>query len=281
MRLLPAVSLIVTASFSTGAVFAQSSGNFSASAIPATCSIGPGGVLKGGTALQVWSSNVSTSNGNGVTLKISPSMVTGLFTQTKINTTVTSASADTGIQVCVKVDGKGDNVLPKSCVVYDQRFQQISSQLFSQIAACNTVVCTTTADCTAAAPGSTCYNPTGGTGTGMCVVPTTTACTTTADCATGQTCVNPTAGVGTGLCNTTAANTLCNFDMILSTLSANSFDFVVPVGAGKAHTITAEWSVIGAGASGSTASVASCVGPGMLTVEQMKVFNNSGSLLTF
>lgn len=273
--------LTVVTSLFVGAAFAQSSGNFSASATPATCSIGTGGALKGGTAIQVWNSNISTSNGSGVTLKITPSMVTGLFTQTKINTTIPSASADVGIQVCVKVDGKGDNVLPKSCVVYDQRFQQISSQLFSQIAACNTVACTTTADCVAPAPGSTCYNPTGGTGTGICVVPTTTACTTTADCATGQTCVNPTGAAGAGLCNDTAANTLCNFDLILSTLSAHSFDFVVPVGVGKSHTVTAEWSVVGAGASGSTSSVASCVGPGMVSVEQMKVFNNSGALLTF
>ncbi len=274
--------LSVTLAASTAS--AQSTGNFSASATPAECVINAGGVFSGGTTTTLWSADISTSNGSGVTLKITPSMVTGLFTETKINTSVPSASADVGIQVCVKVDGSGAGVMPKSCVVYDQRFQQISSQLFSQIAACNTVVCTTSNDCTAAGlGGATCINPTGLTGGGVCVVPTAATCTTTADCATGQTCVNPTGGVGAGVCNQVAgaANLSCNFDLILSTLSAHSFDFVVPVGKGKPHKVTAEWSVIGAGVSGSTAHVDSCVGPGMVTVEQMKVFNNSGALLSF
>lgn len=264
----------------TMAAAAQSSGNFSASATAATCSIGAGGALSGGTGVAIWSSDISTSNGNGVTLKITPSMVTGLFTRTKIDTTISTASADTGIQVCVKVDGSGDKVLPKSCVVYDQRFQQISSQLFSQISACNTIVCTTDADCTAAGASAICNNPTQTTGGGVCVTPTTTSCTTTADCAAGQVCINPTAGAGAGTCYMTAANQLCNFELILSTLSAHSFDFVVPVGQGKPHTVTAEWSVIGAGTSGN-AAVDACVGPGILTVTQTKVFNNSGALLTF
>lgn len=272
MRLIS--SSILGALLLSSAAFAQSSGNFSASAIPATCSIGAGGALSGGTGINVWSSNISTSNGSGVTLKITPSMVTGLFTKTKIDTTVSRASADVGIQVCVKVDGSGDKVLPKSCVVYEQRFQQISSQLFSQIAACNTVACTTDADCATAAPGSICSNPTGATGAGICVTPVAgTTCSTTADCTTGQACLN-------GLCNATAANTLCNFDMILSTLSAHSFDFVVPVTQGKPHSVTAEWSVIGAGPTGN-ANVDACVGPGMVTVTQTKVFNNSGTLFTY
>lgn len=284
MRFISLCSVVALLLF-TGAAFAQSSGNFSASATPATCSIGTGGALSGGTGITIWSSNISTSNGNGVTLKITPSMVTGLFTQTKIDTTIPTASADVGIQVCVKVDGSGDGVLPKSCVVYDQRFQQISSQLFSQISACNTVVCTTAADCSAAGlAGATCINPTGLTGGGVCVVPTAATCTSTADCATGQTCINPAGGAGTGICNQVAGvdNPLCNFDLILSTLSAHSFDFVVPVSKLKPHTVTAEWSVIGAGVSNAkNASVFSCVGPGILTVTQMKVFNNSGALLTF
>lgn len=260
----------------TSLAVAQSSGNFSASAVTATCSIGAGGALSGGTGVLSWDTKISTSNGNGVTLKITPSLVTGLFTKTKIDTTVNTASADTGIQVCVAVDGSGEGILPTDCVVYDQRFQQISSQLFSQISECNTVVCTTSADCTAAGlTGATCVNPTGLTGGGVCVVPTSTTCTTTSDCAVGQTCL-------LGVCNQVAgvANELCNFDLILSTLSAHSFDFVVPVGLGKPHTITLTWSVIGAGASDvAHASVDACVGPGIVTVQQVKVFNNSGDLV--
>ena len=81
-------------------------------------------------------------------------------------------------------------------------------------------------------------------------------------------------------CNLAAANNLCDFELISSTLSAHSFDFVVPVGKGKPHTVTATWSVVGAGTKGD-ASKLYCVGPGILTVEQVKVFNNSGALITF
>ncbi len=273
--------LLVLVLFACGTAFAQSSGNFSASAIPATCSIGSGGALGGGTGIHVWSSEISTSNGNGVTLKITPSMVTGLFTRTKIDTSISTASADVGIQVCINVDGSGDGVLPKDCAVYDQRLQQVSSQLFSQIMACNTVVCTTSADCTTAGlGGATCINPTGLTGGGVCVVPTTTVCTTTADCATGQTCINPTGGIDAGLCNQVAgvANAACNFELILSTLSAHSFDFVIPIEQKKSHIVTATWSVIGSNNTGNS-SVDACVGPGILTVQQVKVFNNSGALV--
>ncbi len=223
--------------------FAQSNGNFSASGSSAACAIGGGGVLSGGITTSSFTANISTSNGSGTTLDIRPSLVTGLFTDTKISTSVSTASADVGIKVCVKVDGSDAGILPAPCVIYDQRFQQISSQLFSQIAACQLV--------------------------------TSITCTTTADCPTGDTCNNPTGGSGTGVC--TAPNPLCNFDLILSTLSAHSLDFVVPVGIGKPHLVTTNWSTVGAGVIGD-AHVASCVGPGIVTVTQVKTFNNSGSL---
>ena len=226
------------------AVFAQSNGNFSASGSSAACAIGAGGVLSGGIVASSFAANISTSNGNGVTLDIRPALVTGLFTDTKIDTSISTASADVGIQVCVKVDGSSAGILPAPCVIYDQRFQQISSQLFSQLSECNLVV-------------------------------SGTACTTSADCPTGDSCNNPTGGTLTGVC--TAPNPLCNFDLILSTLSAHSFDFVVPVGIGKPHTVTASWSTVGSGVTGNS-HVESCVGPGIVTVTQVKVFNNSGSL---
>ena len=226
---------------------AQSSGNFSATGTGASCAIGDGGVLSGGTSLSSFTANISTGSGNGTTLDIRPSLVTGLFTDTKISTSIPTSSADIGIQVCVKVDGSDAGVYPSSCVTYDQRFQQISSQLFSQLAACalvtSTTTCTTTSDCSALGANYICNNPTGLTGAGVCVVP----------------------------------NDLCNFDLILSTLSAHSFDFVTPVDNKKPHVIAASWKTIGAGVKGS-GSVVSCVGPGILTVTQAKVFNNSGAL---
>src|SRR5262249_28996851 len=85
---------------------AQSSGNFSATGSGAACEIDSGtGALSGGIMVSSFTTNISTSNGNGVTLDIRPSLVTGLFTETKISTSVPTATADVGIQVCVSVDG--------------------------------------------------------------------------------------------------------------------------------------------------------------------------------
>jgi hypothetical protein len=195
----PAVGLAIFGlAIATGTAHGQSSGNFSASGTNASCAIGAGGTFSGGVAgigLTSFMANISTGSGNGTTLDIRPDIVTGLFTQTKIDTSVSSASADIGIEVCVTVDGSGAGVLPKSCVVYDERFQQISSQLFSQISTCfgtvTTTACTVDADCTALGAGFTCNNPTGNNLAGVCV---------------------------------STPNPLCNFDLILSTLSAHSFD---------------------------------------------------------
>ncbi len=247
MKRIATISLLalLTLALTTPAAHAESSGNFSAIGTGAACAIGDGGSLSGGTARHVFTANIATSNGNGVTLLVRPSLVTGLFTETKIDTTISTASADVGIEVCLTVDGSGDGVLPSSCAVYDQRFQQISSHLFDQLA-----------ECTSA--------------------PTTTACTADADCAalgTGFTC-DTTAGVCVG------PNPLCDFDLVTSTLSSHSFDFVVPVSAARPHVIEATWRVIGSGA-GPSSRVASCVGPGIVTVTQFKVFNNSGALLEF
>jgi hypothetical protein len=214
-----AVAMLIPV-FGSGPVFAQSTGNFSASGTAAACAIGAGGSFAGSpgecdlTAGQcgVLNVDISTSNGNGTTLLIRPSLVTGLFTDTKISTTIPLASADVGIEVCVTVDSSGAGVLPSSCVIYDQRFQQISTNLFNVITECAT------------------------------------------------------------------ADPACNFDLILSTLAAHSFDFVVPIGIGKPHHVKVTWSTFGNVSNGAASTIAACVGPGTVTVEGVKVFNNSGSL---
>src|SRR5262245_26688677 len=98
-----AVAALVTV-FGAATARAQSSGNFSASGTPASCAIGSDGSFSGGTGVRVFSADISTSNASGVTLDIRPSLVTGLFTDTKISTAVTKATADVGIEVCVTVD---------------------------------------------------------------------------------------------------------------------------------------------------------------------------------
>jgi hypothetical protein len=267
----------------SGLAFAQSNGNFSASGTAATCTIGAGGGLSGNAGFQLLETKISTSNGNGVTLDIRPDLVIGLFTDTKLNNQTSLSSADVGITVCVTVDGSGDGILPTNCVNYDERFQQISSQLFSTITTCGaaSTVCTINSDCLT---GDTCYNPAGTPGSGTCIgPPSVTACTTTADCVNdslaADICDNPTGGASAGFCAPTA-NTSCNFDLILSTLSAHSFDFVIQVDNKKPHVVDVTWTAEGQAAVGS-ASTAWCVGPGIVTVTEEKVFNNSGALLTF
>jgi hypothetical protein len=219
------------------------SGILSAAATAASCAIGAGGTFSGGTGPdKELTTTLTTGPGTNLALVIRPSLSTGLFTQTKMDVSVPSASSDVGIEVCVTVDGSGAGVFPKSCVVYDQRFQQISSQLFSQIETCFSTVtataCTIDSDCSFLGAGFTCNNPTGIAGGGKCV---------------------------------SGPNPLCNADVILSSLSAHSFEFVAPASSKKTHTIEATWKVIGAGASSGNASVLTCVGPGILTVSQVSI----------
>ena len=219
----------------SGSAFAQSSGNFSASYFPVACTIntsngsfgtpGPtsttGGVcVTNGTAVNCGLLNaaIKTSSGSGVTLVITPSAVTGLYTETKVTNLATSATAEVGIQVCVQVDKSGANVFggdANGCAMYDQRFQQLSTNLFTQVSTC-----------------------------------------------------------------ASATTALCNIDLIMSTLSAHSYNFIAQVPGGQ-HTVTATWSVVNANASNSNATIGACLGPGNVTVTQYKVFQNSGAILSF
>ena len=246
--------------------FGQSSGNFSATTDNAVCTLNsstgaltPGCVpTANGTECALLSDPIKVSNGNGVVLLVTPSMVTGLFTDTKISSQFSQSTADVGVQVCVQAFPAGSNTAvpgvvfggdANGCVVYDQRFQQISSGLFSQIASCVPTstgqACTTTADCTTVPAGDTAF------------------------------CNNPTGNPGAGTCE--AFNSNCNFELILSTLSAHSYNFIVVPPSGGSYNITATWSLIGVNTSGQS-NVAACTGPGTLTVVQGKVFHNSGAL---
>src|SRR5438093_7003970 len=136
--------------FSASLALAQSSGNFDAAVDPTVCMLNSStGTLSplcaptaNGTQCTLLDTTIKTSNGSGVTLLITPSAVTGLFTSTKLSSTVNTATADIGVKVCVQV--AGGHVLPNntpnapdtSCLVYDQRFQQISNTLFANVASC-------------------------------------------------------------------------------------------------------------------------------------------------
>ena len=239
------------------ATLAQSSGNFDAAVDPTVCTLDSNtGTLSplctptaDGTECTLLDTTIKSSNGNGVTLLITPSAVTGLFTSTKLSATVTTATADIGVEVCVQV--AGGHVLPNdtspapdtSCIVYDQRFQQISNTLFANVATC-----------AAGNAGA--------------------ACTSDAQC-TGGTICGPPDLTGAQVCT-------CGFALTLSTLSAHSFNFIAQVpGDNTPHHVRATWKLTGVNQSTGSSNVAACVGPADVTVTQTKIFNNSGSALAF
>jgi hypothetical protein len=218
-----------------------------------------GDTLSGGTTLSSLTTEIKTPNGYGTTLLIRPSVDTGLFTKTSLTTTIDNATADVGIQVCVFVDPTatgtpghqtftgGLPVFPSQCVVYDQRIQQISNTLFGNLATC--------------VPPA----PSG-------------ACTVDTDCPVGDVCVNPTDGAGAGLCQAPAPG--CNFQLLLTTLAAHSFDFVVPMPGNGTHNVAVVWSEIGSNKNTTNGSTMSCVGPAEITIQQVKNFHND-SKITF
>ncbi len=210
-----------------------------------------GNTLIGGTTLSAFTTSIQTPNGQGTTLLIRPSLATGLFTASKLTTTVNNATSDVGIQVCVYVDPtiSGDTisgglpVKPTNCVVYDQRIQQVSNTLFGQLTNCTASTCATDADCAAL-------------GEGTCIIA---------------------AGATSGTCS--LPNPTCNFEVLLTTLSANSFDFVVPMPGNGSHNVVVTWGEIGKSGNSGGGSTASCVGPALVTVQQVKNFKNDQAIM--
>jgi hypothetical protein len=204
--------LFVTALYNTSAVFAQSSGSFSASYGATQCSISNSdGTLSGGIAVNSLPDvTVKVSSGSGVALVITPSLVTGLYTNNKLSSSSTTSTQNVGLRVKVKVDGVTAAVLPElgsDGVIYDQRFMQVTASFLNGL--------------------TTCLN----------------------------TC----------------------FQIVQSTLAAHSFNFYVSNLTVGTHTISVSWDLVGGGNGEAT-----CVGPGTLTVEQVKNFTfNSGVNLFF
>ena len=203
--------VFVAALFGTTAVFAQSSGSFSASFGKTECGItDSNGMLTGGiTDSSLPPVTVKVSSGSGVALVITPSFVTGLYTNNKLNSSQTNSIANVGLRMKVMVDGSTASVIPElgsAGVIYDQRFMQVTASFLSGL--------------------DTCVD----------------------DC----------------------------FTMVQSTLGARSFNFYVSNLTPGTHTITVSWDVVGGGTGTGT-----CVGPGTLTVEQVKNFGFNSPILYY
>ena len=198
------LALVVTLSLTltSGAIFAQSSGNFSASFDATVCAItASDGTLKGGiTSASLPDVKINVSGGN-VALVITPSLVTGLYTKNKLSSSSTTSTQNVGLRVKVTVDGSTVDVVPElgsEGVIYDQRFMQVTATFLSGLATCS------------------------------------------GDC----------------------------FTIVESTLAAHSFNFYVSDLTPGTHTVGVSWDILGG-----TSGEATCVGPGTLTVQQVKNFS--------
>jgi hypothetical protein len=227
-----ALSLLVP-----GAVFAQSSGNFTYSSNAnnvTACTMDSGGIISGGQTCQMSCSidasgnstctptsgtcmgnaivGIKTSSGAGNVFVVRPSAVIGLLTDVSVNSNqkgtagVVSSSALAGVNFQVSVMGPGNpQVLPSYPITYDSRYIQISTNLFQTLS-------------------TQCMAITGG----------------------------------------------CFITFNESTVSAHSFDWIVRNLQSGTYTVTLNWkdSLGGTGISQSLA----CVGPLNMTVQQNKVF---------
>jgi hypothetical protein len=214
--------------FGSSSAWAQSSGNYTATTQSSQCTINtnptsatPGSLSGGGTLLDTY---IKTPNSQFTTLVITPSIVTGLFNNTQVTTAMPSSANSAAVKVYVTMDG---NAVPPETggmspngIIYDQRFQQLSAPLFSQLMECT-------------------------------------------------------------------MNNNCSIDLVESTLSAHSFNFVATNVGGGNHHLVVSWAFVCTDNSGATVpctttylanTAGACAGPGTFQIVQTKAFSQSGGV---
>lgn len=256
MNKLSNMLLASTALVAAGPALAASSGNFTATVDDLNCTINSANGSFNGTGESSMSAGhtfeigtdhmtINISNGNGTALVITPSLVTGLFTDNQITSKSATSTQDVGIQVQVNVTGPGPiSIAPMttgdagnntdngatctppaggvaSCVIYDQRFVQVSSSVFQNISGCSTTFVTSVSGTT-----------------------TVTLSSILATC----------------------------FQMIQSTLSAHAFNFYVQA-PGGAYNVDVDAQLFVGNGNTNNGSIAACAGPGTVTVQQVKNFS--------
>jgi hypothetical protein len=140
------LAILALASFGTSA-FAQSSGNFTATIMTTQCTVNTAnGALTGGTQppmMPLLDTYIKTPNSSFTTLLITPSLVTGLFNNTQVTGAMESSANSAAVRVFVTLDGKPvppddpHATSPGNGIIYDQRFQQLSSNVFESISGCS------------------------------------------------------------------------------------------------------------------------------------------------
>src|SRR5919201_1990908 len=199
--------------FGVTTALSQCSGSFNFNDYTTVCT-NIGGLLGDGASVTSLKTTMKVSSGNGGALVIRPSAVTGLVTNLslsgKLGDAITTGSAHASIQFSVAVtplSGQpAPRVVPGAPVTYDDRFVQISTNLFGLLASCT-------------------------------------------------------------------ETTPCTFDFNETTLSAHSFDFVVTGLSSGNYGIVVSWAPTTNFTAPSKAMA--CVGPVVVTTEQVKMFNQS------
>jgi hypothetical protein len=160
----PVLAIITLAVFGASTASAQSSGNFTATITQAQCMINTvgglpdSGALSGGSPLSVLDAYIKTPNSTFTTLLIRPSLVTGLFNNTQLTSAMDTSANSAAVKVYVTLDGvpvAPDNATvpyPGNGIIYDERFQQVSSDSLLLLAVCgNTNNCIDLVESTLAA----------------------------------------------------------------------------------------------------------------------------------
>jgi hypothetical protein len=218
------VAIVGLGAFGVTVARAQSSGNFAAQISQSQCTINTVGGMPMSGSLQggggtLLNTTIKTPNSQFTTLLITPSLVTGLFNNTAITQQMPTSANSAAVVVEVTLDG--NPVAPgQPNVIYDQRFQQLSSNQFGQLATCS-------------------------------------------------------------------VNNNCTTELVESTLSAHSFNFVAPNVGGGVHNLKVQWEFVCTDTNGAPAdctqtytanTAGACAGPGTVTVQQVKAFTQSGGV---
>ena len=143
-RMTSLLAALVLTLAGAAAVSAQSSGNFTARVQTTQCTMNTmtgtptaGGLDNNGGG-QLLSTTIKTPNSQFTTLLITPSLVTGLFTNTEVSQAMPVSAQTAAVKVKVTLDGQpvAPATTASPSIIYDQRFQQLSAPFFSQLAEC-------------------------------------------------------------------------------------------------------------------------------------------------
>jgi hypothetical protein len=140
-------TIVLVLVFGATAALAQSNGSFNFASDTTSCT-DIGGLLGTGIPTTSITTTMKVSSGNGVALVVRPSAVTGLLTNLSLGgfagggTKSGSAQASIAFAVTVTpLSGQAaPTVTPGDPVTYDDRFVQISTNLFNAIAGCTIAV---------------------------------------------------------------------------------------------------------------------------------------------